>query len=141
VDFNDDLPFPRPGERAPVVLVVEDEPLLRMSLTDHLKDCGFRVLEAGDALSAIETIKATPEIDVVFTDVKMPGGMDGFGLARWIRENRPELSVFVASGYTGKLKLADELCAGEQFFTKPYDLDYVSSKIQEALNARLRPKH
>jgi CheY-like chemotaxis protein len=107
---------------------------------DHLIDCGFRVLEAGDAHKAIETIETVAEIDVVFTDVKMPGEMDGFGLARWIRENRPELSVFVASGYAGKMNLAEELCAGEQFFTKPYDLDFVSSKIQETLNGR-RPKH
>lgn len=69
----------------------------------------------------------------------MPGEIDGFGLAKWVRENRPDLAVFVASGYSGKFDLARELCAGEQFFAKPYDLDMVVTKIQEHVDTRGKP--
>ena len=122
--------------RVPVVLVVEDESLLRLALADHLQGCGFAVLEACNAYEAIEILEAGREIDVVFTDVKMPGEIDGFGLAKWVRDNQPGLAVFVASGYSGKLDLARELCAGEQFFAKPYDLDLVVAKIREHMDAR-----
>jgi DNA-binding NtrC family response regulator len=66
----------------------------------------------------------------------MPGEIDGFGLAKWIRENRPHLAVFVASGYPGKVDLAQELCAGEKFFLKPRDLELVAAQIHEHLAAR-----
>jgi CheY-like chemotaxis protein len=135
---DDDLP---PKAHTPIILVVEDEPMLRMSLTDHLTDCGFSPIEACNAHEAIAILEHGVAIDVVFTDVKMPGSIDGFGLAKWVRENRPDLAVFVASGFSGKLDLARELCAGEAFFSKPYDLDLVSAKIQEHLAARRKPKH
>jgi len=133
----DDLPASEPREA--MVLVVEDEALLRLALADHLQGCGFIVLQACDAHEAIEIIESCVEIDVVFTDVKMPGEIDGFGLAKWIRDNQPGLAVFVASGYSGKFDLARELCAGEQFFAKPYDLDVVVAKIHEHINARNKP--
>lgn len=135
---DNDLP---PEGYTPVVLVVDDEPMLRMSLTEHLSDCGFSPIEASNAHEAIAILEQDVAVDVVFTDVKMPGSIDGFGLAKWIRENRPDLAVFVASGFSGKLDLARELCAGEPFFTKPYDLDQVTAKIQEHLAARRKPKH
>src|SRR3984885_8739022 len=129
----DDLTVSAP--RVPVILVVEDEVLLRLALADHLQGCGFTVLEAGDAHEAIKIIEAGREIDVEFTDVKMPGVIDGFGLAMWVRDNQPGLAVFVASGYSGKLDLARELCAGEQFFAKPYDLDLVVAKLHKQMDA------
>src|ERR1700679_2098612 len=93
---------PAPAARVPMVLVVEDEALLRLALADHLQGCGFTVLEARDAHEAIEILEAGHGIDVVFTDVKMPGEIDGFGLAKWVRDNQPGLPVFVASGYSEK---------------------------------------
>lgn len=78
-----------------MVLVVDDEPIVRMALSDHLKDCGYHSVEASNADDAIAILMTGTEIDVVFTDVQMPGEFDGFGLAKWVREHRPELSVFV----------------------------------------------
>ena len=72
------------------------------------------------------------EIDGVLTDARIPGTMDGFGLAKWIRENRPELPVFIASGSSGKFDLAEELCARETYFTKPYDVNEVARKLRAA---------
>jgi len=119
-----------------VILIVEDEALLRMSLADSLRDCGFLPIEACNADEAVEILEMDVEIDVVLTDVRMPGNMDGFGLAKWIRENRPELPVFVASGYSGKFDLAEELCASEAYFTKPFNVSEVAPKLKAAAHAR-----
>lgn len=120
---------------APIVLIVEDEALLRMALADSLTDSGFLTLEAGDAHEAIGILQKVAQIEVVLTDVQMPGTINGFGLAKWIRENRPGLPVFVASGYSGKFDIATELCAGEQFLTKPYDASDMAAKLRVAIEA------
>jgi len=128
-------------QKKPVILVVDDEPLLRLVLCEHLMGCGFHTLEAFDAPNAIEIIESGVEIDAVLTDVKMPGEMDGVGLAKWIRENRPALAVFVATAYSGKIDLARELCASEHVFSKPYDFDFLAAKIREHLETRRGAKH
>src|ERR1700749_4355116 len=84
---------------ARTVLLVEDEALIRAVISDMLQDKGFKVLEAANANEAIEIIEKTQiEIDLVFTDVRMPGAMDGFGLVKWIQSVRPTVPVIVASG-------------------------------------------
>jgi len=85
----------------PTVLIVEDEVLIREAVTDHLRECGFLVLEACDAEEAIEILEAGVDIDVVFSDIRMPG-MGGVALAKWVSENRPGTPVFLASGNMGK---------------------------------------
>jgi len=120
----------------PLILIVDDEALLRMSLADSLRECGFFPIEACDADEAVEILQMDVEIDVVLTDARMPGTMDGFGLAKWIRENRPELPVFIASGYSGKFDLAEELCARETYFRKPYDVNEVAPKLRAAALTR-----
>lgn len=120
----------------PTVLIVEDEALLRETLCDHLRDCGFLVLEACDAQEAVEIIEACAAVDLVFTDVQMPGAMNGFGLAKWIRKNKPLLPVVVASGNSAKRDIAKELCAGEKFFAKPYDMNLVAGHLHESIAAR-----
>jgi CheY-like chemotaxis protein len=82
--------FPDQKERTPAILVVEDEILLRMAVSDYLQECGFKIYEAGTASEAIEMIESGRfVIDLVFSDVRMPGAVDGFGLAQWVRKNRP----------------------------------------------------
>ncbi len=72
------------------ILIVEDEVLVRLVVADYLRECGYRVYEAVNAAEALAMLQA-PEvsIDIVVSDVQMPGDMDGFGLARWIRGNKP----------------------------------------------------
>lgn len=113
------------------ILLVEDEPIVRMAIGLHLEECGYRLLYAGTADDALELLQLHPEIDVVFTDVRMPGKIDGLGLIRWIVETRPRIAVMVASGDTGK----DALC-GAQLFPKPYNFDEVTRHIQNAIQAR-----
>ena len=123
------------GRKAGTVLLVEDEPLVRMAVGEHLEECGYRVLYAGDSDDALEILKLRQEIDVVFTDVRMPGSMDGLGLARWIVENKPRIAVMVASGDTAKDTVLKELC-GAKAFLKPYNFDEVTQHIRDAIQAR-----
>jgi DNA-binding NtrC family response regulator len=118
------------------VLVVDDEPILRMFLADELRECGFLPLEALDAEEAVEILRTKVDIDVVITDVKMPGPMDGFGLAKWIRKNRPGLPVFIVSGYSGMKDVARELCESERFVEKPYDVRTLITSVTAVVQQR-----
>jgi DNA-binding NtrC family response regulator len=126
--------FPDPQERTPTILLVDDEAVLRMGISDFLQECGFRVLEAGNAAEAIQCINAYPAyIDLVFSDVRMPGEMDGFGLAQWVRKNRPGLPVILCSGDSKKASAAEEICAEEPFLKKPFDLQMAVAKVRQML--------
>ena len=120
---------------SPVVLVVEDEVLIRLAIADHLVECGYRVLEAGTAREALDVLATPVRIDVVLTDVMMPGPTDGFGLARWIRANRPEIQVIVASGVEAQTAAANEICDRPDLL-KPYDFREVSRRVETLLAAR-----
>ena len=96
---------------SPTVLVVEDEVLIRLVIADYLRDCGYKVHEAVSGEEAIAILQA-PEvsIDVVFSDVEMPGSMDGFALARWVRANKPGMEVILTSGIERSADIAATLC-------------------------------
>ena len=128
-------PFPDPRERTPAILVVEDEVLIRLVISAYLQECGFHVYEAGNSMEAIRILEAThTPIDLVFSDVAMPGEMDGFGLAHWVRKHRPGLPVILTSGDAKKSAAARELCENEPFLTKPYDLDQVVAHIRKVID-------
>jgi CheY-like chemotaxis protein len=138
--MNDNIiPFPDQKPDQPVVLVVDDEYLIRGVLTEILKDSGFYVVAAASAEEAIRYISKLAHIDVVFSDIKMPD-MDGFELARWVHKHKPNLPVILASGYTGKTNMAADLC-GAQFLPKPYDFDIIVNKIREAAWQNRRHNH
>ncbi len=88
-----------------VVLVVDDELILRLSISAELEDEGFVVFEAGTADEAIATLERHPEIRLVFTDVDMPGSMDGLKLAAFVRDRWPPIKIIVTSGSASR-KLA-----------------------------------
>ena len=95
------------------------------------------MLEASTGDEALGVI-ASPgfAVDLVFTDVMMPGVTDGFALARWLRENHPEIPVIVTSGDTEKITLAGELGEGVQFVPKPYDLDALTAQLRQTLDRK-----
>jgi two-component system, response regulator PdtaR len=82
----------------PKVLVVEDEALLLYSISDDLRDAGFEVLEASDAGEAIRLLDANPEIRLLFTDIDMPGQMDGLKLSAVVRDRWPPVRIIITSG-------------------------------------------
>ncbi|MFC5085869.1 response regulator [Microvirga arabica] len=90
---------PQSDTPAPTILVVEDEVLVRLVIADYLRECGYKVYEAVNAGEALEVLQSSRvPIDVVFSDVQMPGEIDGFGLARWVRANKPGVQVILTSG-------------------------------------------
>jgi CheY-like chemotaxis protein len=127
-----EFPDVRPDRH--VVLVVDDEFLVRSVLSEILKDAGFQVVQAESAGDAIGILEQHPHVDLVFSDVKMPG-MDGFELARWVNEHRTDMPVILASGYAGKTSMACELRCTE-VLKKPFDFDTVIQKIRETISRR-----
>jgi CheY-like chemotaxis protein len=121
-------PRERELARPVAVLVVEDDILVRLTAADYLRDAGYSVIEAANGAEALDVFASGEPVDVVFTDVQMPGAMDGLMLARWVRDHRPETEVLVTSGKSGD-GVSSGLIAGDAFFPKPYRLDAVSARI------------
>ncbi len=122
----------------PVVLVVEDEVLVRMVIAEYLRDCDYVVIEAGSAVEAIALFKADVEVDVVFSDIQMPGSLDGFGLAQWVRQNRPGVKVILTSGAASAADKASDLCEDGPLLQKPYESEEVGRRIKQLLATRER---
>ncbi|MDE2283131.1 MAG: response regulator [Hyphomicrobiales bacterium] len=121
---------------AAAILVVEDEVLLRLAICDYLRDCGYKVIEAvsGDEAVIVLT-KSQLEIDVLFSDVELPGGMDGFALAQWARANRPGVEVILTGSVPRAVNAAADLCE-EGPVPKPYHPQVVHDRIRRLLAAR-----
>jgi CheY-like chemotaxis protein len=115
--------------RRPVVLIVEDEFLLRLDAAEVIRAAGFEVIEAGNADQAIEVLEARPDITVVFTDIQMPGSMDGLKLARAVRGRWPPIKIIATSG---RLHVAEaDLPEGGRFLPKPYSPAQVTGVLRE----------
>jgi CheY-like chemotaxis protein len=120
-----------------VVLLVEDEVLIRLAAADHLRAAGFKVVEAGAACEAQELIKAGLQVDLVFTDITMPGEMDGVGLCRWLQEIGITAPIMLASGVPHALESAKRDCTNVfGVAAKPYDLDLIVTQIRSILAER-----
>lgn len=117
----------RPVERPPAILVVEDDPLVRLVAVEFLLSAGFSVLEAGTAAAAIDSLM-DHRVDLVFSDIQMPGVMDGNELAEWIEINFPSVPVILASGVA-----PDRGHSAGGLLRKPYDLSALNRRILEVL--------
>jgi CheY-like chemotaxis protein len=115
------------------VLVVEDDPIVRMIGTDLLADAGFDVFEAESADEAVHLLLAHPEIRLLFTDVNMPGSLDGVQLADWACAQRPGLKVLIGSGLQRPSPGALPACA--DFVPKPYRPEAIVERIRSLLAA------
>lgn len=113
------------------VLVIEDEFLIRMDVADQLRSEGFKVYEAGDASEAIAILEEHSDIQLIFTDIDMPGSMDGLALAAAVRDRWPPVHLIVTSGHS-TVDIAD-LPDGSLFFSKPYHHAEVVTSIRELL--------
>jgi CheY-like chemotaxis protein len=132
----------RSGDAEPInvagtILVVEDEVLIRLVIAEYLRDCGYRVFEAADADEALLVLRQSERpIDVVFTDIEMPGSMDGFGLAQWVRANRRDVDVILAGSVNRAVQAASDLCDQQDHVPKPYDPQTVHDRIRRLLASR-----
>src|SRR6202795_3493205 len=119
----------RSASKRPVVLIVEDEFLLRMDAVGVITGAGFEVVEAANADDAIEILEARRDITVVFTDIQMPGSMDGLKLARAVRGRWPPIKIVATSGLVdvgGK-----DLPEGGRLLAKPYSTAQVMGLLRE----------
>ncbi len=115
--------------KRPLVLVVEDEFLLRMDAADVIAAAGFEVVEAANADEAIEILESRSDITVVFTDIQMPGSMDGLKLARAVRGRWPPIKIIATSGL---VNVGDvDLPEGGRFLPKPYSPAQVTGVLRE----------
>ncbi|WP_294646238.1 PAS domain-containing protein [uncultured Aureimonas sp.] len=113
------------------VLVVDDEPLVRMLVVDAVEDLGFSAIEAEDGVEALEALRSGVSIDLLVTDVGLPNGMNGRQVADAARELRPGLKVLFVTGYAENAVLNDgHLDPGMQVVTKPFDMTGLSNRIQ-----------
>lgn len=115
--------------KRPVVLIVEDELLLRMDAADMIRAAGFEVIEAADADQAIEILEARRDVTVVFTDIQMPGSMDGLKLARAVRGRWPPIKIVATSGHIGVHET--DLPEGGRFLAKPYSSREITGVLRE----------
>ena len=121
---------PRPGtEEIPKVLVVEDHILVRVVIAEALREAGVRVIEVGNADEAMVHLEAGTPIDFVFTDIELPGSMNGLEFVRWLQARRPDLKLLMTSG---GFPAHDSIPAG-QFIPKPYDVANVVALIRAAV--------
>lgn len=123
--MSNDLPTPV------IVLVVDDEAVLRFIASDVLEESGFRVLEAEDARAALKVLADHPDVRVLFTDINMPGALDGLDLAREAHARWPALKLVVTSG---RPRPADKQIPDDgRFVAKPYSPDLLVGEIRKAL--------
>ena len=114
--------------RPAVVLIVEDEPLVRMTVMDLFEDEGFEVLEAATADEALAIFSVRSDVALLFTDVEMPGKINGYELARWVKANRPRVKTLIVSGRA--MPRAGDIPEGAAFISKPFDHQDVIRRVQ-----------
>jgi signal transduction histidine kinase len=133
--FNDAVNFPKASESlgdGEVVLVIDDEPSIRMLIADVLSDTGYSVLEASDGPAGLRVLQSAARIDLLITDVGLPGGMNGRQVADAARTLRPDLRVLFITGYAENALMGNgHLEKGMHVLAKPFEVDRLATKIRE----------
>ena len=119
--------MPVSAESRPIILVVEDDTLIRLNAADMVRDLGFEVIEAVDSDHAVSILESTDGISVVFTDVQMPGSMDGLRLVALVRDRWPPIALLVTSGRVKPP--VEDLPLGARFLAKPYFPDQLKAHL------------
>jgi CheY-like chemotaxis protein len=117
------------------VMMVEPDVVVRMVIAEHLRDCGYRVIEGVSADDVWTVLESGRRLDIVLADLRLTGDMDGFSLARRIRQTRSDIDVILTSGISGAAQESHELCQ-EGPLKKPYAPKDVESRIRRLLERR-----
>ena len=140
-EVEDDKPstegrqLPR-SEQGETVLVVDDEPTVRMLITDILDELGFRAIEAGDSAAGLKVLESDVRIDLLVTDVGLPGGMNGRQMADAGRVSRPDLKVLFITGYAENAAVGNgQLAPGMAVLTKPFPIEMMAARIRSMIEA------
>jgi len=143
-EAEDEVEAPMPsiarGRRSETVLVVEDDADVRTYSTDCLRELGYNVLEAPHARAALQVLDANPDIAVIFTDIGLPGGMNGRELAEEARKRHPTIKVLFTTGYARNAIVHDgRLDPGVELLTKPFTQAALGAKLRDIIDARASP--
>ncbi|MEG9500316.1 MAG: PAS domain-containing protein [Methylorubrum extorquens] len=135
-DGTRQLPEVERASQGQTVLIVDDEPSVRMLVTEVLEDLGYTAIEAADSVAGLKVLQSDVRIDLLVTDVGLPGGMNGRQMADAARERRPDLKVLFITGYAENAVLGNGyLRPGMQVLTKPFVLETLASRIKELIAA------
>lgn len=125
-------------QRAPlgqVILIVDDEPSVRMLLMDVLSGLDYSLIEAGDSVTGLKVPRSGVHIDLLITDVGLPGGMNGRQMADAGRENRPNLKTLFITGYAENAILGGSLGPGMEILTKPFAMETLAARVQDMIRS------
>jgi PAS domain S-box-containing protein len=139
---DDEAPAPRVarGSRHEVILVVEDDADVRSYSSETLRELGYEVVEAPHARAALHLLEGRPEVALLFTDIGLPGGMNGRQLAEAARARRPNLKVLFTTGYARNAIVHDgRLDPGVELLPKPFTQAALAAKLRDILDARTKP--
>ncbi len=126
---------------ADCVLVAEGEVLVRMMIAQYLRDCGYKVIEAASTEEAVTVLDhGDLSVDIVLSDVEMPGRLDGFGLAQWVRQHKPGLHVILVGTPMRAADVAGDLCESGPMLNKPYEPQIVVDRIRRLMAERAAKK-
>jgi CheY-like chemotaxis protein len=120
------------------ILVVEPDALVRTTIAQYLRECGHKVIEGTAADDVLRALETQTRVDVVFSEVQLPGEIDGFSLASRVRQTHPDIDVILTATVTGAVEKSKELC-DEGPIGKPYHPTDLLARIQR-LRARRRSK-
>ena len=121
------------GKSIPVVLIVEDEPLLRILAIEVVEEAGFVAIEARDAEEAVILLESRADITLLFTDINMPGSIDGLKLAHAVRNRWPPIKILVVSG---KQRLqSSDLPSNSRFLRKPYQASTLVEELRSMVGS------
>lgn len=133
---NADVISTVPGN-AETLLVVEDEVLIRLAICSYLRECEFKVIEAANADEALIVLQEPDlKVDMVLSDVEMPGTMDGFGLSQWLRTHKPGMPIILVGSPSGAVDAAADLCESGPMLAKPYEPHILLDRIKRTLAER-----
>jgi DNA-binding response OmpR family regulator len=125
---------------AKTIMMLEPDVLIRMVIAEHLRDCGYRVIEGVAEQDVWAVLESGRRIDIVLADVKLAGGEDGFSLARRIRQTHLDIDVILTSGIAGAAQESRDLC-DEGPIKKPYEAKDVEARIRIMLERRRASKN
>jgi CheY-like chemotaxis protein len=125
-----------PSGHSETVLVVDDEPTVRMLITEILGELGYVAIEAADSVSGLKLLQSDARIDLLVTDVGLPGGMNGRQMADAARVTRPELKVLFITGYAENSLLGNgRLAPGMAVMTKPFPIETMAARIKQIIES------
>jgi CheY-like chemotaxis protein len=115
------------------ILVVDDEVLIRLLIAKYLRECGYTVIEAINADEALQVLQSEHRVDLVLSDVQMPGSLDGFGLAQWVRKNKDGVPIILVGNPERAAHTAATLCEEGPIMAKPYEPQTLVNLIRRHL--------